>query len=141
MERKEKIVLVDGTEIEIENGAVENCVQVVLLDLDGFKELYGKFTEEKLKQYQVQNADGLICAVLENKCLKNAMVEKKEKGFLVSFNLADVDMTEKRIAALESGQSELQAGQAEMKAGQELQDGAIADLGEIIGGMMEGGEE
>lgn len=141
MERKEKIVLVDGTEIEIENGAVENCVQVVLPDLDGFKELYGKFTEENMEKYQVKNADGLTCAVLENKCLKNAMVEQKEKGFLVSFNLADVNMVNKRLSALETGQSELQAGQSEIKADLELQDGAIADLGEIVGGMMEGVSE
>lgn len=134
MEGKEKIVLADGTVIEIENGAVQNCVQVVIPNLDGFKELHGKFTETNLENYKIQNADGLTCATLENKYLKNAIVEQVKDGFLISFNLADVDMVEKRLDALEAGQSE-------MKVGQELQDGAIADLGEIVGGMMEGGEE
>ncbi len=131
MEGKEKVVLADGTEIEIENGASQNCVQVVLQDLDGFKELYAKFTDANLESYLVKNADGLTCAVLENKHLKSSLVEQKENGFLISFNLADVDMLEKRVAALE-------AEQVTIKSGQELQDGAIADLGEIVGGMMEG---
>lgn len=134
MEGKEKIVLADGTVFEIENGAVQNCVQVVVPNLDGFKELHGKFTETNLENYKIQNADGLTCATLENKYLKNAIVEQVKDGFLISFNLADVDMVEKRLDALEAGQSE-------MKVGQELQDGAIADLGDIVGGMMEGGEE
>ncbi len=133
MEGKEKIVLADGTEIEIENGASQNCVQVVLQDLDGFKGLHEKFTEANLENYKILNAEGLTCAVLENKYLKSSLVEQKENGFLISFNLADVDMLEKRVAALE-------AEQVTIKSGQELQDGAIADLGEIVGGMMEGAE-
>lgn len=123
MEKKEKIVLADDTEIEIENGAVENCVQVVLPDLDGFKELHSKFTETNLESYSIKNADGLTCANLGNKFLKNAVVECAEEGFLVSFNLADVDMVNKRLDALE--------------AGQELQDGAISDLGDVVSVIAE----
>lgn len=133
MEGKEKIVLADGTEIEIENGAVESCVQVMLPDLDGLKALYEKFTEDNLENYKIQNADGLTCANHSNKYLKSALVEKKEDGFIISFNLADVDMVKKQIDALTA---ELYG----VKEGQVLQDGAIADLGEIVGGMMEGGE-
>lgn len=140
MEGKEKIVLADGTEIEIENGAVENRIQVALPDLEGFKSLFGKFTESNLEVYKILNAAGLTCATHKNKYLKNVLVEQRENDFLVSMNLADVDMIEKRLSAVESGQSELRSGQAEIKAGQELQDGAIAELGEIVGGMMEGGE-
>ncbi len=123
---KEKIVLKDGTEITIENGAVENCVQVVLPDLDGFKELYAKFTESNLESYKILNADGLTCATLENKYLKNTVVEQVKDGFLISFNLADINMVDKRLTALESGQ--------------ELQDGAIQDLGETVSGIVEGSE-
>lgn len=126
MEKKEKIVLKDGTEIEIENGAVENCIQVVIPDLDAFKATHGKFTEENLESYKIKNADGLTCANLRNKYLKNAVVEQAEGGFLVSFNLADVDMVEKRLLALETGQ--------------EVQDGAIDDLGIAVSEMVERGE-
>lgn len=78
-----------------------------------------------MEKYQVKNADGLTCAVLENKCLKNAVVEQKEKGFLVSFNLADVDMVNKRLVALEEKS--------------EVQEGAIFDLGEAVSGLAEQG--
>lgn len=126
MEGKEKIVLKDGTEIEIENGAVENCIQVALPDLDGFKGLYGKFSEANLESYTIQNAAGLTCAIYGNKYIKNALVEERGNGFLVSVNLADVDMVSKRLDALEIGQ--------------ELQDGAITDLGDVVSAMAEGGE-
>ncbi len=134
MEEKEKIVLNDGTVYLIENGASENQVQVVIQDVAGFPDVFKKFTESNLEHYQIQNAEGLTCATKTNKYLANAVVEQRESDVLVTFRLVDVDMTEKRIAALEAGQSE-------MKTGQELQDGAIADLGAIVGGMMEGGEE
>lgn len=123
---KEKIVLKDGTEIEIENGAVENGIQVTLPDLDGFKSLYGKFSEANLESYEILNAVGLTCATYENKHVKNALVEQKENGFQISFNLADVDMVSKRLDALE--------------ASQDLQDGAITDLGDVVSAIAEGGE-
>ena len=126
MEKKEKIVLNDGTEIEIENGAVENCIQVMIPDLDGLKDLFGKLSEANLESYKIKNADGLTCATYENKYVKNALVEQKEDGTLVSFNLVDVDMVSKRLEALE-----LQ---------QEVQDGAIDDLGIALSEMVEGGE-
>ncbi len=126
MEKKEKIVLKDGAEIEIENGAVENCIQVMIPDLDGLKDLFGKLSEANLESYKIKNADGLTCATYENKYVKNALVEQKEDGTLVSFNLVDVDMVSKRLEALE-----LQ---------QEVQDGAIDDLGIALSEMVEGGE-
>ena len=126
MEKIEKIVLKDGTEIEIENGAVENCIQVKLPDLDRFKDLYEKFSESNLESYKIQNAEGLTCATYENKYMKNALVEQTKDNIHVAFNLADVDMVSKRLDALE--------------AGKELQDGAIADLGDVVSTIAEGGE-
>lgn len=134
MEKKEKIVLKDGTEIEIENGASQNCIQVMLTDLDGFAELHAKFTENNLESYQIKNADGLICARLENKYLDETVVKKRDDGYLISFNLDDVDMVQKQLASL----TDEMYG---VKAGQEIQDGAIADLGDAVGKMMEGGKE
>lgn len=133
MEGKEKIVLKDGKVLEIENGASENLVQVPIQHLDDFKGLFEKFTEDNLEKYSIQNAAGLTCATLENKYLEEASVRQRENDFLVSLRLADVDMVEKRLAAIEAEQEATKAGQA-------IQDGAIADLGEIVGGMMEGGE-
>nr|WP_304960711.1 hypothetical protein [uncultured Schaedlerella sp.] len=133
MEGKEKIVLKDGTVLEIENGASENLVQIPIQSLDDFKGLFQKFTEDNLEKYSIQNAAGLTCATLENKYLQEAGVKQRENDYIVSLRLADVDMVEKRLAAIEAEQEATKTGQA-------IQDGAIADLGEIVGGMMEGGE-
>ena len=133
MEGKEKIVLKDGTVLEIENGASENLVQIPIQSLDDFKGLFQKFTEDNLEKYSIQNAAGLTCATLENKYLQEAGVKQRENDYIVSLRLADVDMVEKRLAAIEAEQEATKTGQA-------IQDGTIADLGEIVGGMMEGGE-
>ncbi len=133
MEGKEKIVLKDGTVLEIENGASVNLIQVPIQSIDDFKGLFEKFTEDNLEKYSIQNAAGLTCATLENKYLQEAGVKQRTDDYLVSLHLADVNMTEKRLSAIE-------AEQETMKNGQAIQDGAIADLGEIIGEMMEGGE-
>lgn len=133
MEGKEKIVLRDGTVLEIENGASENLVHVPIQSLDDFKGLFQKFTEDNLEKFSIQNAAGLTCATLENKYLQEAGVKQRKNDYIVSLRLADVDMVEKRLAAIEAEQEATKTGQA-------IQDGAIADLGEIVGGMMEGGE-
>lgn len=133
MEGKEKIVLKDGTVLAIENGACENCIQMTIQDLDELKGLDAKFTDENLESYTIQNAAGLTCATHENKHLVSELVEHVKDGIKISFNLADVDMVEKRLNALEAAQEGINSEQA-------IQDGAIADLGEIVGGMMEGGE-
>lgn len=126
MEGKEKIVLKDGTEIEIENGAVENCIQMVLPDLDAFKTVHEKLTESNLESYIIKNAAGLTCAIIDNKRLVNSVVVQTKDSIHVAFNLADVDMVSKRLDALE--------------ASQDLQDGAITDLGDVVSAIAEGGE-
>ncbi|MCI9441442.1 MAG: hypothetical protein HFH15_09490 [Ruminococcus sp.] len=133
MEGKEKIVLNDGAEYPIENGASENQVQVVLQDVAGFPDVYKKFTESNLEHYQIQNAEGLTCATKANKYLVDAVVAEQDSNVLVTFRLADVDMIRKELDGLKADVGVVQAGQ-------DLQDGAIADLGEIVGGMMKGGE-
>ncbi len=133
MEGKEKIILKDGTVYLIENGASENQVQVVLQNVDEFPRVFNKFTEQNLESYQIKNAEGLTCSTRKNKYLANAVVEQRESDVFVTFRLADVNMVEKRLDAIEAEQETTKNGQA-------IQDGAIADLGEIVAGMMEGGE-
>lgn len=125
MENKEKIVLKDGTQIEIENGAIENRIQTVIQNFSELEELYEKFTEENLENYIIQNASGLTCATIENKRLDDIRVKKVDTFYLVTFNLVDVDMLEKRVAMLEESQKEL-------KESQNIQDGAIDDLGIMV---------
>ncbi len=138
MENKEKIVLKDGTQIEIENGAIENRIQTVIQNFSELEELYEKFTEENLENYIIQNASGLTCATIENKRLDDIRVKKVDTFYLVTFNLVDVDMLEKRVAMLEESQKEL-------KESQNIQDGAIDDLGIMVSDLasvndVDGGE-
>lgn len=102
------------------------------------EELYEKFTEENLENYIIQNASGLTCATIENKRLDDIRVKKVDTFYLVTFNLVDVDMLEKRVAMLEESQKEL-------KESQNIQDGAIDDLGIMVSDLasvndVDGGE-
>lgn len=126
MENKEKIVLNDGTAYQIENGASENQVQVVIQSVDEFPGVFNKFTEANLESYQIQNAEGLTCTTKKNKYLLDAIVAERESDVLVTFRLADVDMTEKRLSALE--------------ASQVSQNGAIVELDKAICEIEERGE-
>lgn len=126
MEEKEKIVLNDGTEFEIENGAIENCVQIICTDLDDFKNKYGKFTNENLENYKILNSKGLTCATICDKRLVSSLVEQNKNAFRVSFNLEDVNLLEKRVSSLEESQ--------------DIQDGAIDDLGTMLSDLASGGE-
>ena len=111
----EKVVLKDGTEIKIINGATENCIIVNCSILEEVGEIADKLTEENLEQYKILNSAGLECATIENKHLQSFTVYP-DKG-QVQFNLTDVDMVAKRLDALEETQ--------------EVQDMAITELAEM----------
>lgn len=133
MEEKEKIELKDGTEFEIENGASENNIQIVISNVDGFADVFRKFTESNLESYKIKNSDGLTCSIKENKYLVDAIVEECKSDMLVTFRLADVDMTQKQLNELKSSVSKLEASQ-------DIQDEAINDLGCAVSGIVEGVE-
>ena len=118
MEEKEKIVLNDGTEYPIENGASENQVQVVVQSVDEFPGVFKKFTESNLESYQIKNTEGLTCTTRKNKYLSDAVVEERESDVLVTFHLADVDMVQKQIDALKSSVETLEDNSAAFEAGQ-----------------------
>lgn len=133
MEEKEKIELKDGTKFEIENGASENNIQIVISNVDGFADVFRKFTEPNLESYKIKNSDGLTCSIKENKYLVDAIVEERKSDMLVTFRLADVDMTQKQLNELKSSVSKLEASQ-------DIQDEAINDLGCAVSGIVEGVE-
>lgn len=98
-ENKEKIVLKDGTEIEIENGAAENKIQVIISDLDAFKQTYAKFSEQNLSSYQVEDADGAVFATFTEKYVDGVQLKPVPEGFLTTFHIADVDKIQKAVDA------------------------------------------
>lgn len=111
----EKVVLKDGTEIEIINGATENCITVECSNLEELGTIADKLTEENLEEYKILNSAGLECATIENKHLESIIIYP-DKG-QTQFNLTDVDMVAKRLEALEETQ--------------EVQDMAITELAEM----------
>ena len=131
MEEKEKIVLKDGTVYPIENGASENQVQVVVQGVDEFPGVFKKFTESNLESYKIQNVEGLTCTTRENKYLLDAIVAERESDVLVTFRLADVDMTQKQL-------EELKSRVEAVELGQDVQDGAIYDLSSEVSNLAEG---
>lgn len=116
----EKVVLKNGEEIEIVNGATENSITVEASTHEEIAAIADLLTEENLEEYKILNSAGLECATIENRYVESYIVYPT-KGQVV-FNIADVDMVAKRLA--------------EMEVGQELQDEAIAELA-----AMEAGEE
>lgn len=98
-ENKEKIVLKDGTEIEIENGAAENKIQVIVSDLDAFKQTYQTFSEQNLALYQIEDSDGSVFATYTEKCVDGVNLKSIPEGFLVTFHIADVDKIQKAVDA------------------------------------------
>ena len=97
--KMEKVVLKDGTGLEIQNGATENTLTMQL-------------TEENLSEYKILTASGVECTTIKDKYVKSYTVNTEENT--VKFNLADVDTVSKRLAELE--------------ATQEIQDEAFTEL-------------
>ena len=111
----EKVVLKNGEEFEIINGATENCITVECSTLEEAGTIADQLTDKNLEQYKILNSAGLECATIESKHLQSFTVYP-EKG-QVQFNLTDVDMIAKRLDALEETQ--------------EVQDMAITELAEM----------
>lgn len=123
--KKEKVILKDGTDLQIENGASERSITVIAGTWEEIGTIYGRLTEANLEEYKVLNADGLTCATLTNKYMRSANVSTVDAGYQLVFNIADVDMLAKQVAALQESQT--------------IQDGAIGDLGTIVSEITEGG--
>lgn len=116
--RMEKVVLKDGTEIQIADGASGNCITVPFTEAE-VSGIVANFTQDNLAEFKIYNASGVLCTTITNKKLKTYTTNLEEKT--VTLNLEDVSELESRIAELE--------------ATQEMQDEAIAELA-----AMEAGE-
>lgn len=108
----EKVVLKDGTEIEICDGAAENCIAVPFTEETEVAGIVGNFTPENLKKFKIYNASGVLCTTITNKKVKSYTTNLEENT--VTLNLEDVSELENRVAELETTQ--------------ELQDEAITEL-------------
>ncbi|MEY8357316.1 hypothetical protein AALB39_28790 [Lachnospiraceae bacterium 54-53] len=133
----DKIILKDGTIVEIEESSNGNSFRIRFADPQEYLTTLAKLTQDNLSAYQVQNSEGLTSANPENKeCLTQTVTpiwidEGTLAGLDVTFNITDVDMLAKAV-------KDLQAGQEALQDGQHTQDGAISDLGEAFSKLAEG---
>lgn len=122
---KDKIILSNDYEIEIESGASLSDIRVVSDTKYDMISTWDMLTPENLSSVRVVNGDGVTVGNYSNLVLVSETSVEKEGKIETSFNLREKTDTEKRLDALENGQ--------------EVQDGAISDLGAAVSGLAEEG--
>lgn len=122
---KDRIILSNNREIEIESGASLSDIRIVSDTKVDILAAWDMLTPENLKSVRVVNADGVTVGTYSDLVLASETSIEKDGKIETSFNLREKTETEKRLDALESGQ--------------EVQDGAISDLGTAVSDLAEGG--
>ena len=122
---KDKIILSNGYEIEIESGANLSDIRAVSDTKYDMISAWDMLTPENLSSVRVVNGDGLTVGNYSDLVLVSETSAEKDGKIETSFNLREKTETEKRLDALENGQ--------------EVQDGAISDLGAAVSGLAEEG--
>lgn len=125
---KDTMILKDGTIIELEAGASLGAIQVSESDRSAMLRTWEKLTEENLAEVQIQNGSGLTVGTYKNLVLvsETSAVAVTDGTVTTTYSLREKTEVEKRLDNVE--------------AGQEIQDGAIGDLGEVVGALAEGRE-
>lgn len=123
---KDKLILKDGSTIELEAGASLTALQVICRSADDVIPLWKRLTQENLQEVTVKNGADLIVGVYSEMVLIEPHIQatEQEDGTVkVLFGLLEKTAEEKRLDALEEGQA--------------TQDGAIKDLGEATSDLAE----
>lgn len=127
---KDKLILNDQTEIQIESGSALSDIKVLSQTKSDMIAVWDKLTAENLVSVQVKNADGVSVGNYANLILSSeTSVEQKDGTVLTNFRLrekTEVELLKEEIDAL--------------KEGQEVQNGAIDDLGAITSVLAEAQE-
>lgn len=123
---KDKLVLKNGTIIELEIGASLSAMTAVFADKATMVAAWDKLTPTNLASVSVVNSDGLtVGSYTDLVLLEPHMAGTALAGGTVraTFGLREKNETEKRLDNLEEGQ--------------EVQDGAIGDLGAVASTLAE----
>lgn len=116
---KDKLILNDQTEIEIESASSLSDIRVISETKYDMISTWDAMTEENLKSVQIQNGDGVTVGNYADLVLESeTSTVQKDGKILTSFHLREKTDVEKRLDALEEGQ--------------EVQDGAIMNLGDAV---------
>lgn len=113
----DKIKLVNGFSINIEDGATENNFTIKLDNTSEIGAILMEMVESNLAEVQFVHGEE-ICGEYTNKRFVNATTEERDGVFYLTIHLASITPMEMRIKALEEGQ--------------EVQDEAIVELATIV---------
>lgn len=123
---KDRLILKNGTIIELEAGASLGALQVAAADRAAMVATWEVLTPDNLTTVQIKNGDGTVVGNYTDLVLvSETSVIAADGAVLTTYSLREKTAEEKRLDALEAGQA--------------VQDGAINDLGEAVGTIAEGG--
>jgi len=124
---KDKLILKNGAEIELEAGAILGALQVVSADRAAMLATWELLTPGNLAQVQVKNGDGLTVGTYTDLVLvSETSVVASDGKVLTTYSLrpkTDVERLTERVAVVEEGQ--------------QVQDGAINDVAKLAGSLAE----
>lgn len=118
---KDTMVLKDGTIVELEAGAGIGNITVVTPDKASMLKVWESFTEDSLSEVRVKNGAGLTVGRYTDLVLVSGTFTEHPEGVSTSFCFREKDRTEKRLDAIEEGQT--------------VQDGTIMDMAEAVSTM------
>ena len=123
---KDTMILKNGTIIELEAGASLGALQVAAVGRAAMVATWEVLTPDNLAAVQIKNGDGLVVGNYTNLVLVSETSMVAADGtVLTTYSLREKTDEEKRLDALEEGKA--------------VQDGAIDDLGKVVGTLAEGG--
>ena len=124
---KDKLILKNGAEIELEAGASLGALQVLSADRAEMLTTWELLTLDNLSQVQVKNGDGLTVGTYTDLVLvSETSVVASDGKVLTTYSLrpkTDVERLTERVAVVEEGQ--------------QVQDGAINDVAKLAGSLAE----
>ncbi|MDR2022282.1 MAG: hypothetical protein LBQ71_03305 [Hungatella sp.] len=119
---KDKLILKDGTTIELEAAASLTGLTTIFTDWTAAAEVLPRLTEENLSSAQVQTVEGLTVGNYTDLVMQPGSWEVKSDGLYMTISLREKTDIEKCLDKVESGQ--------------EVQAGAIGELAGMMGGMQ-----
>lgn len=121
---KDKLILNNGTSIELEAGASLDALQIASGSREEMLSQWKMMNAENLKKVTIQNGAGLTVGTYDSLVLvSETSVALADGSILTTYSLREKTEEEKRLDALE--------------AGQEVQNGAISDLGMVTSTIAE----
>ena len=124
---KDKLILKNNMEVELEAGASLGALQVASADRAAMQATWELLTPDNLSQVRVKNGDGLTVGTYTDLVLvSETSIVAADGTVLTTYSLrtkTDVERLTERVEAVEEGQ--------------QVQDGAINDVATLAGTLAE----